>query len=324
MNVKATKEQKRLSVTEEVSEERIDKFLAKKIPDFSRSHLKKLIKDKQVLVKNKSITSASYKIKPGDFIVVNIPKVSEGKLKAQKIALEILYEDKDMIIINKPAGLVVHPGAGNWENTLVNALLAHCGSNLSGIGGVRRPGIVHRLDKETSGVLVAAKNDYTHLALSKQFSDRTIMRSYQAIVWGWPEKNQGTFKGNLGRNPKNRKKMTVLRSGGKHAVTHYQVVKRMGRTRTEGASLIKCRLETGRTHQIRVHLSHNGFPIIGDKVYGKQRRVSDLILNRHMLHANKLGFLHPRKNKFLTYETKIPSIFDSLIKKLNNDSSNKN
>ena len=205
MNAKETKEQKKLSVTKNMPEERIDQFLAKKIPDFSRSRLQKLIKGKQVLIKNKSITSASYKIKPGDFIVVNIPKASEGKLKATKIALEILYEDQDIIVINKPAGLVVHPGAGNWENTLVNALLAHCGNNLSGIGGVRRPGIVHRLDKETSGALVVAKNDYAHINLSKQFSDRKIMRSYQAIVWGWLGKTQGTFKGNLGRNPKNRK-----------------------------------------------------------------------------------------------------------------------
>ena len=316
MNAKETKEQKKLSVTKNMPEERIDQFLAKKIPDFSRSRLQKLIKGKQVLIKNKSITSASYKIKPGDLIVVNIPKASEGKLKATKIALEILYEDQDIIVINKPAGLVVHPGAGNWENTLVNALLAHCGNNLSGIGGVRRPGIVHRLDKETSGALVVAKNDYTHINLSKQFSDRKIMRSYQASVWGWLGKNQGTFKGNLGRNPKNRKKMIVLSSGGKHAVTHYKMVKRIGNTRTEGASFIECRLETGRTHQIRVHLSHNGFPIIGDKIYGKQRKISDLTLNRHMLHANKLGFVHPRKNKFLTYRTKTPAIFNSLIDKL--------
>ena len=150
-------------------------------------------------------------MKHGDFVIVNIPKVSEGKIKAQKIKLEILYEDKDIVVINKPAGLVVHPGAGNWDNTLVNGLLAHCGNDLSGIGGVRRPGIVHRLDKETSGVLVVAKNDYTHINLSKQFSDRKIIRSYQAIVWGWLTKNQGTFQGNLGRNPKNRKKMAVLR-----------------------------------------------------------------------------------------------------------------
>ena len=323
MNAKETKEQKKLSVTKNTPEERIDQFLAKKIPDFSRSRLQKLIKGKQVLIKNKSITNASYKIKPGDFIVVNIPKASEGKLKASKIALEILYEDQDIIVINKPAGLVVHPGAGNWENTLVNALLAHCGNNLSGIGGVRRPGIVHRLDKETSGALVVAKNDYTHINLSKQFSDRKIMRSYQAIVWGWLGKNQGTFKGNLGRNPKNRKKMTVLRSGGKHAVTHYKMVKRIGNTQTEGASFIECRLETGRTHQIRVHLSHNGFPIIGDKIYGKQRKISDLTLNRHMLHANKLGFVHPRKNKFLTYRTKTPAIFNSLIDKLSSGFSDK-
>ena len=268
MNAKETERQKRLSVTKVMSEERIDQFLAKKIPEFSRSRLQKLIKDKQVLIKNKSITSASHKVKHGDFVIVNIPKVSEGKIKAQKIKLEILYEDKDIVVINKPAGLVVHPGAGNWDNTLVNGLLAHCGNDLSGIGGVRRPGIVHRLDKETSGVLVVAKNDYTHINLSKQFSDRKIIRSYQAIVWGWLTKNQGTFQGNLGRNPKNRKKMAVLRSGGKHAITHYKLVKRIGETLASGASLIECKLETGRTHQIRVHLSHNGFPIIGDKTYG--------------------------------------------------------
>ena len=312
-----------LLVKTEENNQRVDTFIKNKEQSLSRTRIKNLILKKNLKLNNQILISPSKKVSTGDQLSLEIPEPKLASLKPYKFKLDIIFEDKDIIVINKPAGLVVHPGAGNWENTLVNALLAHCGNNLSGIGGVRRPGIVHRLDKETSGALVVAKNDYTHINLSKQFSDRKIMRSYQAIVWGWLGKNQGTFKGNLGRNPKNRKKMTVLSSGGKHAVTHYKIVKRIGSTRTKGASFIECRLETGRTHQIRVHLSHNGFPIIGDKIYGKQRKISDLTLNRHMLHANKLGFVHPRKNKFLTYRTKTPAIFNSLIDKLSSGSSDK-
>ena len=253
-------------------------------------------------------------------------KVSASPIKSsipepENIALEILYEDSDLIVIDKPAGLVVHPAPGNASGTLVNALLSHCGDSLSGIGGVKRPGIVHRLDKQTSGLMVAAKNDKAHINLSEQFSSRTIERAYQAVVWGVPRPRFGQIDGNIGRNRNNRKKMAVLPNGGKKAITRYTVLKRFG----EFASLVECNLKTGRTHQIRVHMAEIGHPVIGDSAYGggisRARRapLDDQTCNhirqldRQALHAFKLGFRHPKSTKLIRYQSNLPIEIKLLI-----------
>jgi 23S rRNA pseudouridine1911/1915/1917 synthase len=240
------------------------------------------------------------------------------------MALKIVYEDGDLIVIDKPAGLVVHPAPGTAEGTLVNALLAHCGDSLSGIGGVRRPGIVHRLDKDTSGLIVAAKNDAAHEALSAQFAARTVSRAYLALVWGIPRPAEGEIAGNIGRSPLNRKKMAVRRAGGRAALTRYAVRRRF----RDVASLVECRLATGRTHQIRVHLAHIGHPVIGDAAYGggltaaRRRGAGDAVerlltgLNRQALHAARLGFRHPRTAEGLEFTSELPLEIDDLINSL--------
>ena len=316
---------------------RLDLSLVRAFPEFSRARLQALIAEGAVAVEGKTVIESRHKVKPGNALSVTLPLPVAPEPKAESIALSIVYEDKDIIVIDKPAGLVVHPGAGNETGTLVNALIAHCGDSLSGIGGVRRPGIVHRLDKDTSGLLVVAKNDRAHHGLSEQFAahgrDGRLERTYQAIVWGQPERRLGMINAPINRSTANRQRMAVSRGGNaREAITHYEVMELFGLPPV--ASLVACRLETGRTHQIRVHLAHIGHPLLGDQVYGAGFRTSAKklgqdaqtalkALNRQALHATSLGFDHPRTGKVLHFESPAPDDFATLLAalRLNNTES---
>ncbi|MCW8835711.1 MAG: RluA family pseudouridine synthase [Rhodospirillales bacterium] len=313
-----------LKVEEGATGGRFDKLLADMLPEFSRSRIKALILEGQATIDGTTITDPSYRVKPVQAITLTIPESRPADPEPQDIALDILYEDEHLIVINKPAGLVVHPAPGSPDQTLVNALLSHCHGKLSGIGGVKRPGIVHRLDKDTSGVMVVAKDDATHQGLSRQFEERTVDRAYFAVVWGVPKPMQGEVEGNIGRSPRDRKKMTVLTKGGKPALTRYKVVNVLGKR----ASLVECRLATGRTHQIRVHMAHIGHSIVGDPVYGgaDSRRLKDAGealknavsgLGGQALHAHLLGFIHPVTLKALSFDTKIPNEINEIIERFN-------
>jgi len=293
---------------------RIDAFLAGHIPSLSRSRIKALITAGAVSADGATILDASQAVKPGRAYSVTVPAAVPATPRGQPIALTVLYEDAALIVIDKPAGLVVHPAAGNPDNTLVNALIHHCGDSLSGIGGVKRPGIVHRLDKDTSGVMVAAKTDQAHADLVAQFQARTIERAYGALVWGVPSPARGRITGNIGRSPRNRKKMAVLKRGGRHAATNYRVVRTFG----SQAAQLECRLESGRTHQIRVHLAHIGHPVIGDPLYGgRGRRTAPLgPLAHQALHAFLLGFRHPETGEMMRFTAPFPPYFNELIQKL--------
>src|SRR4029077_5636052 len=246
--------------------ERLDRFLARRLSGLSRSRLKQLIETGRVSESGATLSDPSQKVKAGQVFQLDLPPVAPATPLGQAMDLAIVYEDEDLIVIDKPAGMVVHPAPGNPDKTLVNALIAHCGESLSGIGGERRPGIVHRLGKDTSGLLVAAKNDAAHHALAADFAARRIDRHYLAVVWGMPSPREGEISGPIGRHPVDRKRMAVVRRGGKPALTHYRVVAALGLS----ASLVECRLATGRTHQIRVHLASIGHPLLGDPVYGKE------------------------------------------------------
>ena len=299
---------------------RLDRLLTDNLSGLSRSRVKKLIETGNVTCDGKTITEPSHRVKHSQNFTIFIPEAAPAIPQPQSIALNVKFEDEDLIVIDKPAGLVVHPAPGNTEGTLVNALLAHCGDSLSGIGGVKRPGIVHRLDKNTSGLMIAAKNDHTHENLSGQFEARTVERAYLAIVWGVPNRAKGEITGNIGRSPRNRKKMTVRRNGGKPALTRYKIIRRFGTI----ASMIECQLATGRTHQIRVHLSHSGYPVIGDTLYGggtttarknsSSAKIVDYVaqLNRQALHAKTLGFNHPRTGENLRFESPFPPEINEL------------
>ena len=300
---------------------RLDRLLAAALPDHSRTRIKGLIENGQLTSAGRTITDPSYRVKSGEEFTLFIPAAAPAIPQPEAIDLDVIYEDADLIVIDKPAGLVVHPAPGNSGGTLVNALLAHCGESLSGIGGVKRPGIVHRLDKETSGLIVVAKNDQTHVDLSEQFSARTIDRAYQALVWGIPRPPKGTIEGNIGRNRHNRKKMAIVPSGGKHAKTGYRVVQRFG----DFASLIECRLATGRTHQIRVHMAHIGHPVIGDTIYGggisgaRRAALNEQTLRfikglqGQALHAFELGFRHPGSAETVKFLSQLPIEMSELI-----------
>jgi 23S rRNA pseudouridine1911/1915/1917 synthase len=305
------------------SGERLDRFLAQALDGLSRSRLKALIEAGHVQVAGRTIVEPKYPVKPGEAVTVAAPPAEPAEPEAQNIPLEVLFEDDHLIVVNKPAGMVVHPAAGNPDGTLVNALIAHCGDSLSGIGGVRRPGIVHRLDKDTSGVMVAAKTDAAHAGLAGLFAAHDIDRMYLALVRGAPVRPRGVIEGAIGRHPKDRKRMAVRREGGKPATTHYRVVRRFG----EAASLLECTLETGRTHQIRVHLAHLGHPVIGDPVYGPRRggapkgldekgRGAVQVFPRQALHAARLGFAHPVTGEALRCEAAPPEDLDGLIRTL--------
>jgi len=298
--------------------------------EFSRSRLQSLIKQGQVRLKQRTIVEPGRRVKCGDEYELTVPEAEDATPQAENIPLDVVFEDEHLIVINKPAGLVVHPAAGNWSGTLVNALLHHCGDSLSGIGGVRRPGIVHRLDKDTGGLMVAAKSDRAHRGLTKQFADHgrngPLERAYLALVWGALARPKGSIEAALGRSSSNRLKMAVVREDrGKHAITHYERLKRyLDEDGVARASLVRCTLETGRTHQIRVHMAHLGHPLLGDEAYGagykassrnlsEQARQALQNLHRQALHAATLGFEHPVSGEHLHFESPLPADLQFLL-----------
>ena len=295
---------------------RLDKALAELLPELSRERLKSLIVEGEVTTDGRTL-NPSVKVAAGQLYAVNIPAPAEAEAIAQDIPVNIVHEDADLIVVDKPAGLVVHPAAGNLDGTLVNALLHHCRGELSGIGGVARPGIVHRIDKDTSGLLVVAKSDRAHEGLAQQFKAHSIDRLYAAIVYGLPQPSAGTVDTWIGRSDADRKKMAVHREGrGKHAVTHYRMIERLA-----GAALVECKLETGRTHQVRVHMAHLGHPLIGDPVYSRDRKGFKTILEtlrfkRQALHAKRLGFIHPLTGQKLSFDSALPTDMQELLSEL--------
>jgi len=304
----------RLEVPRELAGERLDKALAVLLPELSRARLQALIAEGRLVAPGAGKTEhmLSRKVQAGEKFVLRIPPPRAAEPKPQDIALDVVFEDADLIVINKPSGLVVHPAAGNWDGTLVNALLAHA-DDLSGIGGVERPGIVHRIDKDTSGLLVVAKTERAHKSLSEQFASHSIERAYTAFIWGVVRPPSGTIEGAIGRSPTNRRKMAIVRTG-KPAITHYRTTAAYG----DLAARLECRLETGRTHQIRVHLSSRTHPLLGDPLYGKGRRTLRRDLPERLiraieslpgqaLHAGRLGFSHPATGEALCFEAELPS-----------------
>ncbi len=296
---------------------RLDRALADLVPDLSRERIKGLIGEGQVQSPAIGKISISMKVAAGQMFTITLPPPTQLDAVAQDIPLTIVHEDDDLIVIDKPAGLVVHPAAGNLDGTLVNALLHHCEGRLSGIGGVARPGIVHRIDKDTSGLLVVAKSDKAHEGLARQFKDHSIDRLYAAIVYGVPNPAAGTVDTWMGRSDADRKKMAVHREGrGKHAITHYRTMQRL-----RDAALVECKLETGRTHQVRVHMHHIGHPLIGDPVYGRERKGFKSILEtlgfkRQALHAKSLGFIHPVTGEQLMFQSALPTDMQELLSQL--------
>jgi 23S rRNA pseudouridine1911/1915/1917 synthase len=315
-----------LTVTATDAGARLDKWLSDHIAGLSRSRIQTLLAAGHIHQGGRTINDASYRVKPGEIFTVTIPDAVDAAPEPEAIPLNVIYEDDALIVIDKPAGLVVHPAAGNWQGTLVHALLAHCGTSLSGIGGVRRPGIVHRLDKQTSGLLVAAKTDTAHASLAAQFAAHTVERSYLAFVWGAPHPAQGRIVTRIGRSLANRQKMAVRPSGGREAITNYEILQRFGDPQKPVISLLRCRLETGRTHQIRVHMAHIGHPILGDPVYGGGRsratglpeRAQSAIagFERQALHAASLGFIHPVKCELLKFNSLLPEDMAALLEVL--------
>lgn len=291
---------------------RIDRFLGSRLEQVSRSYLQKLVKDGAVLVNGKPVKS-SYKVENGDRIRLEIPDAVEPEIEAEPMALDILYEDSDIILINKPKGMVVHPAAGHYSGTLVNGLMAHCKNELSGINGVMRPGIVHRIDMDTTGVLIVCKNDKAHNAIAEQLKVHSITRKYYAIVHGVLKADTGTVNAPIGRHPVDRKKMSINEKNGKEAVTHYQVLRRFRRF-----TFVECQLETGRTHQIRVHMASIGHPLLGDQVYGPAK-VPFSGLQGQTLHAGVLGIIHPSTGEYMEFTAPLPSYFEALLKKLETD-----
>lgn len=291
---------------------RIDKFLSDHIEGFTRSSLSKLISDGNVTV-NLSAVSKNYKCRLNDNITVTIPDAVPLETKAENIPIDIVYEDDDLLVVNKPKDMVVHPAAGNYSGTLVNALLYHCKDSLSGINGVIRPGIVHRIDKDTSGLLIVAKNDMAHLDLAQQIKEHSFHRAYQAVCYGNIKEDKGTVHQPIGRHPKDRKRMAVTDKNAKDAVTHYEVIDRYG-----DFTHICCILETGRTHQIRVHMSYIGHPLAGDVVYGPKKVITSL--NGQCLHAGEIGFIHPRTHEYMEFKSELPAYFSAFLNKLKNQS----
>jgi 23S rRNA pseudouridine1911/1915/1917 synthase len=311
------------SVEDDQAGARLDRFLADAFPDISRARITAMIQAGAVARESGGAVTPSYRIKPGESYNLELPEPIDAEPMPEDIPVTVIYEDDSLIVIDKPAGMTVHPAPGQWTGTLVNALLHHCGQSLSGIGGVKRPGIVHRIDKDTSGLLVVAKTDLAHQGLSKQFVAHTAERAYNAIVWGKPAPASGTIEGAIGRDPRNRKRMAVVHSGGKDARTHYTTRAASGL----GAALLECRLETGRTHQIRVHMAESSWPLIGDPLYGRvskarRARLDDKALDaaqdfrRQALHAATLGFIHPLTAETLQFESPLPDDMDALLKAL--------
>ncbi len=296
----------RFQITEELEDLRIDKCMSMLIDSLSRSFIQKLIKEDAVWVNGKPV-KGSYKVKTDDDVLFCLPKAVEPDISPENIPLDVLYEDKDVIVVNKPKGMVVHPAAGHYSGTLVNALMYHCGAELSGINGVMRPGIVHRIDRDTTGSLIVCKNDTAHKAIAEQLKEHSINRKYIAICHGVVKEDEGTIDKPIGRHPMDRKKMAVVGAGsGKNAVTHYRVLKRF-----EKYTYIECVLETGRTHQIRVHMASIGHPLLGDEVYSNQK--SPFKLEGQTLHAQILGFVHPESGEYVEVSAPVPQYFGHLL-----------
>lgn len=287
---------------------RIDRYLTEQCPELSRSYIQKLLKDQKVKADHKTV-KANYKVQPGQEIVVEIPDAEPLDIQPEDIPLDILYEDPYLLVVNKPKGMVVHPAAGHTGGTLVNAVMAHCGENLSGINGILRPGIVHRIDKDTTGALLVCKTDEVHRSLAEQLKEHSIKRRYRAIVRGNLKEDTGTIEGPIGRHPTDRKKMAINYKNGKDAVTHYKVLERFGQY-----TYVECRLETGRTHQIRVHMSSIGHPLLGDTVYGSGK--DPFHLEGQTLHAMILGFIHPTSGEYMEFSAPLPEYFLKLLEKL--------
>ena len=297
-----------MTLTVEQGGERIDRFLSEEIADLSRSYIQKLLKEGSISVNGKAV-KANYKVNAGDEILVEIPEPEMPDILPEDIPLDILYEDDDILIVNKPKGMVVHPAPGHYSHTLVNAVLYHCGSRLSGINGVLRPGIVHRIDMDTTGSLLICKNDRAHQILAEELKEHSITRRYHAIVHGNLKEDTGTVNAPIGRHPVDRKKMSTKSPSGRHAVTHYRVLERFG-----DFTYIECELETGRTHQIRVHMSSIGHPILGDAVYGPAR--CPFRLQGQTLHAKILGIRHPSTGEYMEFDAPRPEYFSELLDRL--------
>lgn len=291
---------------------RIDRYLSDNLQELSRSYLQKLLKDGGIRVNGKAVKS-NYKVCDGDLIVLEIPEAVEPDIEAEAMNLEILYEDADILLVNKPKGMVVHPAAGHYTGTLVNGLMAHCKGQLSGINGVMRPGIVHRIDMDTTGVLIVCKNDRAHSAIAEQLKVHSITRKYYAIVHGTIKDEEGCIHAPIGRHPTDRKKMSINEKNGKDAVTHYRVLRRFRRF-----TYVECQLETGRTHQIRVHMASIGHPLLGDTVYGPSKCPFSG-LQGQTLHAGVLGIVHPVSGEYMEFHAPLPEYFDILLKKLEQD-----
>ena len=290
------------------SAERIDALLARSVEGLTRSAAQRLLEQGSVTLQGKPVKK-NHKTSPGETFEIVLPEPEPAEPEPEDIPLDVRYEDDDLIVVNKPRGMVVHPAPGHPNGTLVNALLCHCGDSLSGVGGEKRPGIVHRIDKDTSGLLIAAKNDFAHLALSAQLSDHSLARTYEAVVIGNFREDSGTVNAPVGRHPTDRKRMAVTQKNSREAVTHWEVLGRYA-----GYTHIRCRLETGRTHQIRVHMAHIGHPLLGDPVYGRKK--PELGLEGQCLHARELTFVHPRTQERITVTTDLPDWFEAVLKKL--------
>jgi 23S rRNA pseudouridine1911/1915/1917 synthase len=311
-----------VTIDDSTAGERLDRALTAALPTLTRSRVKALIESRRVtLADGTTLEEPSRKVKKGETFVLDMPEPEPAEPQAQALDLNILYEDTDLLVVDKPAGLVVHPAPGNPDHTLVNALIAHCGESLSGIGGVRRPGIVHRLDKDTSGVMVVAKNDRTHHALSTLFAAHDLTRIYKVLVWGGPKAKSGLLETQIDRHPVDRKRMAVRRAGGRTAVTEWWLDERFGPALQPVASLMGAKLHTGRTHQVRVHMSHLGLPVVGDPLYGRKRNGPGpealKSFKRQALHAAVLEFIHPGTRQEMRFATELPQDFQMLVDELN-------
>ncbi|MBR1779541.1 MAG: RluA family pseudouridine synthase [Clostridia bacterium] len=296
---------------ESLEKERIDKAISIKVPELTRSKIQNLIKDGNVYINEKMLEDKNYRVQPNDSIKVILPTQRKLSLAPENIPLDIVYEDKDLLVVNKPKGMVVHPAAGNYEHTLVNALLYHCMGSLSGVNDVVRPGIVHRLDKDTSGLLIVAKSDFAHVNLAEQIKEHSFSRQYEAIVYGNLKDDAEIIDAPIGRHKVDRKKMMVRMEKSKEAITHYKVV-----ARYEGFTHVRLTLKTGRTHQIRVHMAYIGHPVAGDVVYGPKKVISQL--KGQCLHAKYIGFIHPRTGEYLEFESELPDYFKKFLQSLRN------
>lgn len=299
------------TVEESQSGMRLDKFLTEIYPDQTRSFLQKLVKSGEIKVNGKPVIKAGFVVEGGDQVSASIPTPQAVEIEAENIPLDILYEDVDVLIVNKPKGMVVHPSAGHYSGTLVNAIMYHCADSLSGINGEIRPGIVHRIDMDTTGALIICKNDAAHVDIAEQIKEHTVTRRYRGIVCGVVKEDEGTIEGAIGRHPTQRKKMAINEKNGKPAITHYKVLQRFAKY-----TYMEFRLETGRTHQIRVHMASIGHPLLGDELYGNPKNLAMKGLQGQTLHAMVIGFVHPTTHEYMEFEAPLPEYFQNLLQKL--------